>query len=124
MTDQNEHDECAAAAKRRLEALIYAFDADPDYKASMKELWLADRRLSEQCVYLLSTKRPDLMRRGLTSGYIPERKDGGPTTAAQALLWNLCARYEVTANLLEVYVGDERVFTDHVSNLRQNAPYN
>jgi hypothetical protein len=117
--------ECAAAAKQRRDALCLALDAtDPDDDGGMRRLWLADRRLSEQCIYLLSAQRPDLMLRVQTSGRVPEREDGGPATAAQLVLWKLCATYEITADLLEIYVDGEKIFTDSVSNLLQDASLN
>jgi hypothetical protein len=118
MSDENEQ---AAAAKQRLEVLVEAFDVDPDDQEAMEELFIAKHRLSEQVARAI-TARSDLHSR--VGGYIPERRDGGPATAEEAIEWDLCVRYEVTANLLEVYVDDERILTDAVSNLRQDARFN
>ncbi len=39
-------------------------------------------------------------------------------------LWDLCVRYEHIAGLIEVYVADQRILTDSVANLRQDARMN
>src|SRR5215207_7230304 len=99
-------DEQAAAANQRLQVLIEAFDSDPDDEDSMQELFLARRRLSEQLARVI-TARPDLRSR--VRGYVPEREDGGPPTAEEAMLWALGVTYEQTAGLLRVYVGEEQI---------------
>jgi hypothetical protein len=69
-----------AAAKQRLEAMIEAFDADPDDDEAVRELDTAMRRLAEQVARAI-TARPDLRSR--IRGYVPERSEGRPATAEE-----------------------------------------
>ena len=74
MGRMNEH-ELAAAAERRFTTLVEASDfPDPDNEQAMRELWLADRRFSEQ-VAMESMRRPDLRPSRSSGRHIPELAD-------------------------------------------------
>ena len=86
----------------------------------MRELWRADRRLSELIASKLM-ERPDLRSR-LGADFGPDVRER--STAAQSALWQLCVRYERVAGLLEVYVDDDRLMTVPVASLRTTASQN
>jgi len=97
----------AEAANRRLVVLIRALDAgDPDDDETMRELWRADKRLSE---FIVNSK-PELARR-LDRGRPAPTGPGGPCTATQAVLWYARADYELYGELIDVYVDDKWLMT-------------
>jgi hypothetical protein len=111
------------AAEQRFTTLVEAFDfPDPDDEQAMREFWFAGRRFSEQ-VAMEIMRRPDLPK-GSRGCHIPEAADGGPATAAQSLLWDLCVTYDYVGGLLRAFVLDERILTVPISSLRGDARLN
>ena len=111
------------AARERLKAVIEAFDyPDPDDYEAMVALHTANHRLAELVASAIVRDRLRFPR--TIAARVPEVDEGGPTTAAQAVLWEMGVRYERTASLIEVFVGEERLLTYAVSSLRQKASVN
>jgi phosphate uptake regulator len=123
MSDDENEQTPEDAASERLRTLVEAFDnPDPDDDAAMWELNTAKRRLSEHLVREVILPRPEFHSQ--IHGRVPEIEDGGPPTVEEAILWALCVRYEHTAGLLRVYVGEELIHELPIITLRQNASLN
>jgi hypothetical protein len=114
-----DHEQCDAAADERLLTMAEAFGSDPDDDAAMWRLWLARRRLSEFAAAQIMA-RPDLRAQIPRSGYIAD--DIG--TAAETVLYVLCVRFERIGELIEAYVGDERLATWPIASLLGDASRN
>jgi hypothetical protein len=96
----------AEAADRRLAVLTRALHLDPNDDEALRELWRADRRLSE----LIVNSKPELARR-LEHGRRVPPGPGGRRTATQAALWHARAEYELIGELIDVYVDDQWLMT-------------
>jgi hypothetical protein len=108
------------AARTRLLAVA---DALGDNQGARVGVVVVRRRIDALAAEAVLARRPDLVGH-LRPARVPGVPGVGPETAAESLLWDACARYELTAGLIEVCVVEERILRVPVAALLGDAGQN